>query len=72
MVRIRQVVEGSQVNGEDAHRRTAQGQGGHDPWNRRVRRPSEPEQPGWHEDGLDADECEAALGGAGHFAESGG
>lgn len=70
VVGIGQVVEGGQVDGEDAHGGTAQGQHGHDPRHGRERRPAEPEQADGHEGGLDAGEEQARLGGAGQFAQA--
>lgn len=71
MVRISQVVECRQVDGEDAHRGAADGQRGHDPGDGGEGGPAEPEEADGEEDGFDADEVQAAFGGGGEFSEAG-
>lgn len=72
MVRIGQVVERSQVDGEDAHCGTANGQSGRDPVDGGERGPAKPEETDGEENRLDADEVETAFGGGGEFPEAGG
>ena len=72
MVRVGQVVKGSQVNGKDTHSSAADSDGWDDPVDGRERRPAKPEQANGEQDRLDADEVETTFGGSGKFAEFGG
>lgn len=65
MVRIGQVVEGSQVDREDAHGCTADGQRRHDPGYRREGGPSEPEEADGEKNRFNADEVKTSFGGGG-------
>lgn len=62
MVRIRQIIEHSQIDRKDAHRRAAYRDGRYNPGDMRELRPAEPEEPDGQESALDAGEVEAALG----------
>ena len=62
MVRVGQVVEHGQVDGENAHGGATDGQRGHDVWHGRRGCPAEPEQADGHEGGFNAREVQSALG----------
>lgn len=62
VVGVSQVVEGSQVDGVDAHRRAADGQRGDDPGDGAELGPAEPEEADGEEHRLDAGEIQASFG----------
>ena len=68
VVRVREVVEHGEVDGEDAHGGAGDGQGGQDPVQRGERGPAEPEEADGHEGAFDAAEVQPAFGRRGHLA----
>lgn len=67
MVRIGEVVEGGEVDAEDADGGDGDGDGGRDPMHACEARPAEHEEADGHEGALDAREVQPALGRGGEF-----
>lgn len=72
MVRISQVVEDGEIDGEDAHGGAPDCDCRADPVDVWEGGPAEPEQADGHEDAFEADEVEARFGGAGEEVEAAG
>lgn len=61
VIGVRQIVEDSQVDGEDAHGRTAHPQRRHDVRDARIGGPAKPEQANGHERGFNAGKVQPAF-----------
>lgn len=61
MVSISQVIERRQIDGEDANRRDANSDGGHDPMDRAEACPAEHEETNWHTGAHHAGKVQAAF-----------
>lgn len=70
MISIREVIKRSKINRKDAHSRTTNGHGRHDPVHRREGTPTKPEQTDGQKYRLNADEIESALWRSGVFTEA--
>lgn len=67
MISVGEVVEDSEIDGENAHGCKADGNGGYNPMYRRRRGPAEHEETDGHEGTLVAREVEASFGGIREF-----
>ena len=68
MVGIGEVIEDGEVDGENTHGGTGDGQGRQDPMLGGERSPAEPEEADGHEGALDAAEVQSTFGGGRHLA----